>query len=75
MPQTTNQLLDQLFNDPKTGFVGADKLLRRATEQNPQISMKHVKDFLSKSSKPSVSKAKKVKKYSKDLWQNWSLSG
>jgi hypothetical protein len=43
---TTNQLLNKLFNDPKTGFVGADKLLRRAKEQNPKITMKQVKEFL-----------------------------
>ena len=46
MPQTSIQLLNKLFNDPKTGFVGADKLLRRAKEQNPKITMKQVKEFL-----------------------------
>jgi hypothetical protein len=46
MSQTTIQLLNKLFNDPKTGFVGADKLLRRAKEQNPKVTMKQVKEFL-----------------------------
>ena len=46
MAQTSIQLLNKLFNDPKTGFVGADKLLRRAKEQNPKITMKQVKEFL-----------------------------
>ena len=30
----------------KTGLVGADKLLRRAKEQNPKITMKQVNEFL-----------------------------
>ena len=40
-------LLSTLSNDPKTGFVGADKLLRRAKQQDPKITMKQVKQFLS----------------------------
>ena len=39
-------LLNKLFNDPKTGFIGADKLLRRAKEHNPKITLKQVKEFL-----------------------------
>ena len=39
-------LLNKLFNDPKTGFTGADKLLRRAKEHNPKITLKQVKEFL-----------------------------
>jgi IS30 family transposase len=39
-------LLNKLFNDPKTGFVGAEKLLRRAKQINPKITLKQVKDFL-----------------------------
>ena len=46
MAQTSIQLLNKLFNDPKTGFVGADKLLKRAKEQNPKITMKQVNEFL-----------------------------
>jgi hypothetical protein len=46
MAQTTIQLLNKLFNDPKTGYVGTDKLLRRAKEQNAKITMKQVKEFL-----------------------------
>jgi Integrase core domain len=44
----TDELLNKLFNDPNTGFVGADKLLRRAKETNKRIAMKQVKDFLNK---------------------------
>ena len=43
----TTQLLHKLFNDPKTGFTGAEKLLRRAKEFNPKITLKQVKEFLS----------------------------
>ena len=39
-------LLSKLFNDPKTGFVGADKLLRRAKQYNPKITLAQVKEFL-----------------------------
>jgi IS30 family transposase len=41
------QLLNKIFNDPKTGFVGAEKLLRRAKLSNSKITLKQVKDFLS----------------------------
>jgi hypothetical protein len=44
----TDELLNKLFNDPKTGFVGADKLLRRAKKTDKRITMKQVKDFLKK---------------------------
>ncbi len=40
---TTTDLLSKLFNDPKTGFVGADKLLRRAKQYNPKITLAQVK--------------------------------
>ena len=42
----TYQLLGNLFNDPKTGFVGAEKLLKRAKLQNPRITLNQVKEFL-----------------------------
>ena len=45
-----NNLLSKLFNDPKTGFVGADKLLRRAKQYNPKITLAQVKDFLAHNS-------------------------
>ena len=57
-----NELLDSLFNDPKTGFVGAEKLLKRAKQHNPKITMKQVKEFLDDNpinqvfQKPSASK-------------------
>jgi hypothetical protein len=43
---STTDLLSKLFNDPKTGFVGADKLLRRAKQYNPKITLAQVKEFL-----------------------------
>ncbi len=46
MSTSVNQVLNQLFNDPKTGFVGAEKLLRRAKVINSKITMKQVKEFL-----------------------------
>src|SRR6476620_6044885 len=46
MDNTTNQLLIKLFNHPKTGFVGVDKLTRRAKQINPKITQKQVKEFL-----------------------------
>ncbi len=47
MAQNNSALLNKLFNDPKTGFVGADKLFKRAKQYNPDITLKQVKDFLS----------------------------
>ena len=46
MDTSIDQLLSKLFNDPKTGFVGADKLLRRAKQYNPKITLNKVKEFL-----------------------------
>ena len=46
MDTSIEQLLGKLFNDPKTGFVGADKLLRRAKQYNPKITLNKVKEFL-----------------------------
>ncbi len=57
-----NDLLNKLFNDPKTGFTGAEKLLRRAKEFKPKITLKQVKEFLAHNSihqvfqKPSLPK-------------------
>ena len=50
MDNLTNQLLLELFNDPKTGFVGVDKLARRAKQYNPKITQKQVKEFLENNS-------------------------
>ena len=50
MDNTTNQLLLELYNDPKTGFVGVDKLTRRAKQYNPKITQKQVKEFLENNS-------------------------
>ena len=40
------ELLDKLFNDPKTGFVGEEKLFRRAKALDPSITRKDVKQYL-----------------------------
>ena len=59
----SQQLLSTFFNDPKTGFVGADKLLKRAKEQNPKITMKQVKELIAQNpisqvfQKPKTSKS------------------
>lgn len=42
----SSKLLDKLFNDPKTGFVGEEKLLRRTKVYDPSITRKMVKQFL-----------------------------
>ena len=41
-----NKLLNKLFNDPKTGFVGEEKLFRRAKVHDPNMTRKPVKQFL-----------------------------
>jgi len=40
------ELLDKLFNDPKTGLVGEDKLFRRAKALDSAITRKVVKQYL-----------------------------
>jgi hypothetical protein len=47
MKASENQLLIQLFNDPKKGFVVADKLFRRAKRSSHKITKKPVNEFLS----------------------------
>ena len=42
----STRLLDKIFNDPKTGFVGEEKLLHRARVYNPNITRKEVKQYL-----------------------------
>ncbi|KAI3655499.1 hypothetical protein MP638_004443, partial [Amoeboaphelidium occidentale] len=46
MTISVNQVLNQLFHDPKKDLVGAEKLLRRAKVINSKIRMKQVKEFL-----------------------------
>jgi hypothetical protein len=41
------ETINQLFKDPKTGFLGAEKLLRRTKVINSKITIKQVKEFLS----------------------------
>ncbi|GMF36643.1 unnamed protein product [Phytophthora lilii] len=38
-----DELLHQLYHDPKTGYVGAQALYQKAKELNPKITMKIVK--------------------------------
>ena len=59
----SQQLLSTLFNDPKTGLVGADKLLKRAKEQNPKITMKQVKEFLAQNPITQVFQKPKTSRY------------
>ena len=40
------KLLDKLFNDPKTGFVGEEKLFRRAKTYDRNITRKKIKQYL-----------------------------
>jgi len=40
------QLLDKLFKDPKTGFVGEQKLFHRARQIESSITRKQVRDYL-----------------------------
>ncbi len=61
-----NQLLNNIFNDPKTGFIGAEKLLRRAKLINPNITMKQVKAFLNDN-------PINLKINAKDSWKDWPL--
>ena len=42
----SSKLLDKLFNDPKTGFVGEEKLFHRARVYDPDITRKEVKQYL-----------------------------
>ena len=42
----SSKLLDKLFNDPKTGFVGEEKLFYRARVYDPEIKRKEVKQYL-----------------------------
>ena len=42
----SSKTLDKIFNDPKTGFVGEEKLFRRAHSIDPDITRKMVKDYL-----------------------------
>ena len=42
----SSKTLDKIFNDPKTGFVGEEKLFRRAESIDPNITRKMVKDYL-----------------------------
>jgi len=42
-----DELLKTLYNDPKTGFIGASKLYAKAKEINPLIKLKDVKEWYS----------------------------
>ena len=46
MTSTTPQLLHKLFNDPKTGFTGADKLLRRKNHLKISSALLQKGDFV-----------------------------
>lgn len=40
-----DQLLSKLYNDPKTGFVGAQKLYLKARSLGPSITLKKMRDW------------------------------
>ena len=40
----SSKTLDKIFNDPKTGFVGEEKLFRRAHSIDPDNPRYHKKD-------------------------------
>jgi Integrase core domain len=42
----STRLLNKIFNDPKTGFVGEEKLFHRSRVYDPNITRKEVKQFL-----------------------------
>ncbi len=42
----SSKTLDKIFNDPKRGFVGEEKLYRRAHCIDPNITRKMVKEYL-----------------------------
>jgi hypothetical protein len=45
-----DRLLKKLYNDPRTGFVSAQKLYLKAREIRPTITLKQVRDWLSNQS-------------------------
>jgi hypothetical protein len=45
---SSEDLLTQLYYDPSTGLIGAQKLYKRAKEMMPEITLKTVKEFVSK---------------------------
>lgn len=42
------KILHKIYYNPETGFLSADKLYRKAKEQNQKITLKQVKDWLNK---------------------------
>jgi hypothetical protein len=74
MNTNTTQLLNMLFNDPKTGFVGAEKLLKRAKLFNPMITLKQGKDFLAQNPIHQVFQKPVRNNQIPCMHGNWSLS-
>lgn len=42
----SHKLLDKIFHNPKTGFIGEEKLFRRAKAYDPKITRKQIKQYL-----------------------------
>jgi alpha-amylase/alpha-mannosidase (GH57 family) len=55
------QLLHNLYYDPETGYSSADKLYRKAKQQDPKITMKIVKEFINTQSTAQITKQVKIK--------------
>ena len=43
-----DNLLKKLYNDPKTGFIGSDKLYKKAKAIDQNITLKRVKEWYSR---------------------------
>jgi hypothetical protein len=57
---TKMELLENLYNDPKTGFVGKRKLYLQAKAINPLITMRDVGDFFAQSPVEQIHKKPKA---------------
>jgi hypothetical protein len=58
------QLLNKLYYDPETGYSSADKLYRKAKQQDTKITMKIVKEFIDAQATAQITKqVKKNKNY------------
>ena len=56
------KILDKIFNDPRTGFVGEEKLFRRARVYDPTITRKRVKQYLERNEIHQVFRKPRIKK-------------
>ena len=57
-----NDLLKELYYNPKSGFVGANKLYTKAKASDKKITLKQVNEFLSQQSTAQITKQVKHNK-------------